>query len=130
MNKPIAACPSCGGKMIVRELECCSCDIQVRGHFDESNKFSALNPQQWEFLNSFLSNRGVIRDIEADLGISYPTVRSRLDSLLATLGYGDTPAATEETSAPKLTKRIEILSALDRGEIDADTAATLLAKSK
>ena len=113
--------------MVIRELECPACDIQVRGHFPRESRFQSLSPQQWDFLESFLRNRGVIRDIEADMGISYPTVRSRLDGLLAALGYGNPgDKAAEASAVTSNTRRIDILNALDRGEIDAATAVQLM----
>lgn len=124
--KPIVPCPSCGEEMTIRELECTACDIQVRGRFGAGGRFSGLSPQQWEFLESFLSNRGVIRDIEADLGISYPTVRSRLDNLLAAIGYGEAASRPAKTSPAPAGKRLDVLSALDRGEIDAESALRML----
>ena len=69
----------------------------------------------------FLKNRGNIRDIEKELGISYPTVRSRLDSLLENLGYK--PAPTN--------KEIEdIIAKLETGEITAEEAEKMIKKSK
>ena len=62
----------------------------MRGHF-ELAPYRNLDAEQIRFLETFLRCRGVIRDVEAALGISYPTVRARLDALLNALGFADGP---------------------------------------
>jgi hypothetical protein len=120
--------------MKVRELECPACAITVRGDFGAAgtirsgNRFDTLNADQMAFLETFLSCRGIIRDVEAALGISYPTVRARLDGLLVALGFNgsasekqsgaeDAGGASAEKPALK-----DILSRLDAGMIDAKSA--------
>ena len=53
-------------------------------------------------LESFLRSRGNLRDIERELGISYPTVRARVEALVRALGFGprddDGPAADEASA--------------------------------
>lgn len=63
----------------------------------------------------FLRNRGNIREVEKELGISYPTVCKRLDKVNELLG-----------NTPSTTDRMAILERLERGEIDAQEAARLL----
>lgn len=66
--------------------------------------------------------RGNIKDIEKELGISYPTVRNRLDAIIEALGY-----RIEKTeSTDNKGKRQEIINALDRGEITPEEAANQL----
>jgi hypothetical protein len=73
-----------------------------------------------KFLELFLRCRGNLRDVERTLGLSYPTVRARLDALLANLGY----TATEPAEAADQGR--EILDALDAGRLSADEAIALL----
>ena len=79
-------------------------------------------------LESFLRSRGNLRDIERELGISYPTVRARVEALVRALGFGprsdDEPAADESTAAPQT--REAILERLARREITAEDAATAI----
>src|SRR5579883_811533 len=93
-------CPVCQGEMEIRELECKSCDLQVRGHFGRGSRFDELSPEQYNFLEVFLRSRGILRDVESALGISYPTVRARLDSLLAALGFFDDGTPRTQAKAP------------------------------
>lgn len=132
------ACPVCQGEMEIRELECRRCDLQVRGHFGQGSRFDQLSPEQYRFLEVFLSARGILRDVESALGISYPTVRARLDSLLAALGFTGGPVAgngalpTQQDSRPasKPNRRKEILAQLEAGTIDAQAALEALQELK
>jgi hypothetical protein len=112
IHRQPAACPSCGGEMVIRELECPACDITVRGRFDTC-PFCSLTAEQVELIKIFMKSRGNIKEVERELGISYPTVRGRLDDIVRALGF--TPAK-EVTSALKG----ELLAKLESGEIDAD----------
>jgi hypothetical protein len=118
-------CPVCSHDLEVVRLQCTSCGTAVEGHFDLS-KFDRLDPEQLAFLELFLKARGNIKDVERGLGLSYPTVRNRLDSLLATLGYAAEPERKSETSQ----RRREILDALDAGKISAEDALRQLRDAK
>ena len=134
MAQPVPSkCPLHGGPVEVTEVSCTECDVQVRGHFTLS-PYDQLAPEQQQFMETFLRCRGVIRDVEAALGISYPTVRGRLDGLLTALGFqdGGLPAAPEAPPAPrpdapdKAARRKEILEAISAGAMDAETGLRAL----
>lgn len=118
-------CPVCGGEMHVTRVECGHCHTGIDGHF-ALDRFARLNPDQLAFLEVFLKNRGVIKDVEAELGISYPTVRGRLDDVIRGLGLN---ASSEDTLRPSQVReeRRHILEALRAKDITADEAATRLA---
>ena len=85
-RKFVTTCPVCDGSMEVSQLTCKDCGSKLEGHFDGC-KYCQLPQELFDFLDAFLKCRGVIRDIERELGISYPTVKSRTDKLMAALGY-------------------------------------------
>lgn len=118
-------CPVCSGELTVTRLHCHQCNTTVEGSF-EANKFSRLSPEQLEMVEIFLKSRGNIKEVERELGISYPTVRSRLDGILEALGYRTEPAAAEEGNQARQSRRKEILDRLNRGEISSDEALNLL----
>lgn len=118
-------CPVCSGELTVTRLKCRHCDTAIEGHF-EASKFSQLSKEHLDFVEIFLKSRGNIKEVERELGISYPTVRSRLDAVLEALGYRVEPAAVEETNRAKQAKRKEILDQLNRGEISSEEAVKLL----
>ncbi len=122
MPEVLGRCPVCGGEMRVTRLRCTSCDSELAGSFT-LNKFQALKPEQLRFVEVFVKNEGKIKDVEAELGISYPTVRGRLREVIRALGY-----EPGEEAPPPLgpERRREILDALAQKRISADEAASLL----
>ena len=131
MTQPMPSkCPLCSGALEVTETSCLDCQVQMRGHF-ALTPYRNLDAEQIKFLETFLRCRGVIRDMEAALGISYPTVRARLDALLSALGfdsgpYADPPTPAPMTAAQKAAKRKEILTAIENGTLDADAGLNAL----
>ena len=129
MTQPLPnKCPLCSGSLEVTEVSCLDCGVQMRGHFALA-PYRNLDAEQIRFLETFLRCRGVIRDVEAALGISYPTVRGRLDALLNALDFaGDVQpaAAPPMTAEEKAARRREILSAIQNGTMDADAGLTAL----
>src|SRR5262245_13663949 len=129
----ISTCPVCSGELAVTRLHCRSCGTTLEGEFSVG-RFGRLTKEQLALLESFLRSRGNLRDMERELGISYPTVRSRVEALVRALGFGprdgDEAAADEAqtptTSTTDAAARQEILERLARREISADDAATAI----
>ena len=129
----IATCPVCGGELLVTRLHCASCDTTIEGSFG-AGRFARLNRDQLALLESFLRSRGNLRDMERELGISYPTVRARVDALVRALGLGGgadaSPEAPPDGDAGPVpgdaASRRLVLERLARHEIDAAEAAAAL----
>jgi hypothetical protein len=121
VHEVLGQCPVCGEALEVTRLQCPSCRTAVEGRFT-LDRFARLNPEQLGFLEAFLRARGVIKDVEEALGISYPTVRGRLDELLRTLDLGD----DRERERERERRRI-ILADLSDGKISSEDAMTMLA---
>lgn len=115
-DKIISKCPKCGSKMIISELNCPDCSTRVSGNFG-IHKLMELPDDVLNFMLVFIKNRGNLRDIERELGISYPTIRSRLDMLLTLLGF-EVERKKEEVK--------EILDKLEKGEISAEEAERMI----
>ena len=135
----ISTCPVCSSELAVTRLHCRSCGTTLEGDFSVG-RFGRLNRDQVAILESFLRARGNLRDMERELSISYPTVRSRVEALVRALGFGprdgedvaDGPEiadlaeqaiadATDITAA-----RADILGRLSRHEIGAEDAAAAI----
>lgn len=121
-------CPVCAGELTVTRLQCLACETAIEGRF-RLGRFSRLSTEQLGFLEVFVKNRGVIKDVEAELNISYPTVRARLDELLRGMGYptGGDDRSPRQAQAEKREERRRILEALRAGSIGAEDAAKRLA---
>ena len=113
-------CPVCHKPLHITKLHCPACGTSIEGDF-QAERLLALTPEQRSFVLSFLRNRGNIRELEKELGISYPTVRARLDQILAALGLESNPG--KEKPARK-----EVLEMLAQGEITQEQALDMLKK--
>ncbi|MBM3215690.1 DUF2089 domain-containing protein [Candidatus Poribacteria bacterium] len=122
MRPELAHCPSCGGEIITTRYSCPACDIHVEGRFAR-NRFTRLTPEAQDFLFVFVKNRGNIREVERELGISYPTVRNRLNAVIAELGITDRDEWSPEEIAAE---RLDILRELDEGKLSTAEAEELL----
>jgi hypothetical protein len=126
----ISTCPVCASELAVTRLHCRSCGTTLEGDFSVG-RFGRLNRDQLVLLESFLRSRGNLREMERELGISYPTVRSRVEALVRALGFGaradaeETDEATTEPAAGSRTRE-EILEAVARHELSADEAAAAI----
>jgi hypothetical protein len=122
----ISTCPVCAGELAVTRLRCGSCGTTLEGEFSVG-RFARLSREQMLLLESFLRSRGNLRDIERELGISYPTVRARVEALVRALGFGprsdDESAVVAEEGSDAAITRETILERLARREISAEDAA-------
>lgn len=82
----IGICPVCGEKLHVTQLSCCQCGTQISGDFALS-KFNALSREELAFAETFLRVQGSIREMEKELGISYPTVKKNLETIIRKMGF-------------------------------------------
>ena len=111
-------CPVCGSGLRVTRLRCPSCNTVIEGDF-QAERLLSLNAQQRSFVLSFLRNRGNIREMEKQLGISYPTVRSRMDDIIQAID------GASATKTPPLTRK-QILEMLAKGEITQEDAMAMI----
>jgi hypothetical protein len=124
-HEVIATCPVCSADLSVTRLHCRSCGTSLEGDFSVG-RFARLERDQMALLESFLRSHGNLKEMERELGISYPTVRNRVDSLIRALGLGDGPTAPmdESDAAPSPgDARQAILERLARGEMSAEEAS-------
>ena len=135
----ISTCPVCEGELTISRLHCRSCGTALEGEFGVG-RFGRLSKEQMALLESFLRSKGNLKEMERELGISYPTVRGRVDALVRALGLGEgedvgegeldeAASAVEAPEAPDAdlaAQRREILERLAKREIAADEAAAAL----
>ncbi|MCD6169597.1 MAG: DUF2089 domain-containing protein [Candidatus Latescibacteria bacterium] len=121
MRKILERCPSCGAHLEVTRLSCPSCGTVIEGHYCPCT-FCKLSPDSLRFLEIFVRCRGNIKEMERELGISYPTIRNRLNQVIRELGY---EVRAEEEPEIRI-KRQEILQMLDDGRISPNEAAQML----
>jgi len=127
--------------MVPRVMACPSCNLRIETEFSE-NEFVGLEEEWLHFLRIFVHCQGRITDMEAALGISYPTVKARVAELKQRLGLQGIPENPEQDAgSPELKAAGDdgdderaasvsgILDAFDAGEIDYDEAMDRIAKA-
>jgi len=120
-------CPSCNGQLYPRVLVCDSCGLKVEGEF-VLNEFDSLSPDELHFLRVFIHCEGRIRDMEAALGVSYPTVKGLLASIKDKLARSSprfaasAPRGASEAAGAAEATPEDILDQLESGKISHEEA--------
>jgi hypothetical protein len=115
----VTTCPVCGEGLAVRALQCPACECELRGRF-ALPRLARLPRELQDVVEVFLRCRGNIKEVERELGISYPTVSKKLDAinlLLASMGTRDE-------------RRGRILRRLEAGELTVSEAVKLLKEGR
>jgi hypothetical protein len=116
------ACPVCSSELLVTSLVCRECDTKIEGRF-VAGAFSQLTEEQLAFVELFVRNEGKITRMEADMNLSYPTIRNRLQEIIRALGY---EPGEDEFSGLSDEERKRILDDLDHGKINYEEALRLI----
>src|SRR5205823_3941959 len=106
----------CGAAMNVSRMTCHGCGVSIDGPFP-SPRLGALPVEHQRFIEMFVLAGGSLKDMAEQTGVSYPTVRSRLDKVIEELR-----ARIAKTQKVKGT----ILDAVSEGKMSADEAARLI----
>lgn len=110
-------CPVTGAPLEVTRLECPTSGVVIEGRF-EPNEFALLPKEHLDFMRLFIKVRGNLKEIERVMGLSYPTIRSRFEGLLKSLGY--------EAASTFEDERTDVIDRLEKGELSAEEATKRL----
>src|SRR3989304_1687297 len=130
MKTQLNQCPKCSSDLEITKYTCQNCETVIEGRFSGC-AFCGLNDDDRLFALVFIQTEGNMRDVERLMGISYPTIKSRIaklnqelrgESLMAVL----TPPPRQMANVLRMEKKAEILDKLANGEIAPDEAARLL----
>lgn len=116
--KVITSCPVCSKTLKITKLHCSHCHTTIENEF-ELSRLASLSKEQLHFVEVFLTCRGNIKEVEKELGISYPTVRSKLTDIISSLGY------VLEKEKNEVDEK-KIVTMLENGEITPEEAIKLL----
>lgn len=117
-------CPICDGEMMITRLYCPDCDVKLEGRFNFGG-LGGLNQEQIAFVETFVACEGKITRVQKALGISYPTVRSRLEEAIVAMGY-EVGGEDEEEPVIDEAVRKQVLDDLAAGRISSEDAVSLL----
>ena len=79
-------CPACKNQVKVKQLVCEKCETQMEGLFDLPGLVK-LPVEDQEFIIEFVKASGSLKEMAKLLGLSYPTVRNRLDEIIERLEH-------------------------------------------
>ena len=119
-NQVLTRCPVCGDDLRIVRLECPACGSALQGNFS-LGRLAWLTREQLQFVEVFIRCRGKIKDVEEELGISYPTVVARLNEVVQAMGF-----EVRQEDADAAGKRQQILDELAAGSLTASEAASRL----
>ena len=106
-----AQCTNCNQAMKVTRMACPSCGMAMEGDFEVA-PLARLSLDDQAFVMAFVRSHGSIKQMERLLGISYPTVKNRLNAISASLD--------KSFQAPS--PNLYVLEQLARGEITVEEA--------
>ena len=122
MNNALTRCPVCQNELTITRLRCEACDTSLDGRFS-GGPFAHLTHEQMDFILIFIRCEGKLNRVEVEMGLSYPTLRNRLQEIIRALGYepgkDETPDVSED-------RRRQVLEDLDNGKLNADAAMRIL----
>lgn len=116
-------CPVSGKPLHVTELTCEESGVVIRGKF-RLPEGAEMPDEQRKFLSVFIRARGVISTVERELGLSYPTVRTKLDNLLKAMNLAPIKEDVKKSDDKKkmAAKKRKILKDLEDEKITAAQA--------
>ncbi len=105
-----------GRPIVVERVRLADRDIAIEGSF-ELPELARLGADDQVFVAAFVRSHGSIKEMEQVFGVSYPTIKARLNRIAASLQFVETDPVPA---------RSEVLDRLSRGEISADEAVIQL----
>jgi hypothetical protein len=118
-----SSCPICHSTLSIARLHCNSCGSSLEGDF-RLGGWAGLAPEQLAFIETFVRCEGKLNRMEKEVGLSYPTLRNRLQEIIRLMGYE--PGAQEDSEED----RRRVLEDVAAGRMSAQEAVHQLKKSK
>jgi hypothetical protein len=106
-----AICPECNQPLKVARMACPACKVAMEGEFEVS-ALGKLSLDDQAFVIAFVRHHGSLKKMESLFGISYPTVKNRLNAIGAALD--------KNFLAPS--PNVYVLEQLSRGELSVEEA--------
>lgn len=105
-----------GAQLLVERVRLADQDIAIEGSF-ELPALACLAAEDQIFVAAFVRSHGSIKQMEELFGVSYPTIKNRLNRISELLGFAD--VSSVEAAG-------DVLGRLDRGEISVEEALEML----
>ncbi|MEN1729188.1 MAG: DUF2089 family protein, partial [Pseudomonadota bacterium] len=86
MKRTPSQCPACDSELAVTALTCLNCQTVVTGHY-RLPPLLRLSPDDQAFIERFVLSSGSLKAMAGELGVSYPTVRNRLNDIIENIQF-------------------------------------------
>jgi hypothetical protein len=117
-----------GSRFLIERVRLVDEDIAIEGRFDLP-PLASLTAEDQVFVAAFVRCHGSIKQMEKFFGVSYPTIKNRLNRIGALLPFAEmTPGDPAPGGLPVPTS--ELLSRLERGEINVNDVLSRLKKAE
>jgi len=101
-----------GSPLEIERVRIIDKDIAIEGRF-RLPPLSALSGEDQIFVAAFVRSHGSIKQMEKYFGVSYPTIKNRLNKLAAQLPFVE----VEPTESSERATTSDLLTRLERGEM-------------
>ena len=92
-------CPACNSQLKVKSLLCEQCETEIQGQY-ELPPLASLCPDDQAFILNFMKVSGSLKEMAKLLGLSYPTVRNRLDDIIERVKLAENPDKNNRKEKP------------------------------
>ena len=92
-------CPACNCRLKVKSLTCRQCETEIQGQY-ELPPLASLRPDDQSFIVDFMKASGSLKEMAKLLGLSYPTVRNRLDEIIERVKLAENPNKKNRKEKP------------------------------
>ena len=116
-----------GSRFQIERVRLVDEDIAIEGRFDLP-PLASLTAEDQVFVAAFVRCHGSIKQMEKFFGVSYPTIKNRLNRIGALLPFAEITPGDPAPGGPVLTS--ELLSRLERGEINVNDVLSRLKKAE
>jgi hypothetical protein len=116
-----------GSRFQIERVRLVDEDIAIEGRFDLP-PLASLAAEDQVFVAAFVRCHGSIKQMEKFFGVSYPTIKNRLNRIGALLPFAEMTPGDPAPGGPSPTS--ELLSRLERGEINVNDVLSRLRKAE
>jgi len=116
-----------GSRFQIERVRLVDEDIAIEGRFDLP-PLASLTAEDQVFVAAFVRCHGSIKQMEKFFGVSYPTIKNRLNRIGALLPFAEITPGDPAPGGPSPTS--ELLSRLERGEINVNDVLSRLKKAE
>ena len=102
-----------GVRLVIERVRLVEQDVAIDGRFDLP-PLAQLTAEDQVFVAAFVRCHGSIKQMEKYFGVSYPTIKNRLNRIGSQLSFVE---ITEESATDAPLTRVEVLDRISRGEL-------------